>query len=89
MVYEEATPDCCAGMNLNTREPARDVGDDPCQPRKAPAGQSVTQSMRHDGMKTRIGRNDFEAGTGRRIAIEHTVQIFPQSLPQSATLVDE
>lgn len=75
MVNEQPPADDGAGMNLNPRQPPRQLRDEPRCAQPSPNPQAVGQPVRHDGMHPGIEQQHLRARTRRRVAGKNGVDI--------------
>src|SRR5262245_28827586 len=76
VVDEEAPADGGARMDLDAREPARQMGREPRKPLEARLPQAVGESVEQHGVETRVASDYFPRIPGRRITLEHDRDFF-------------
>ena len=80
VIDEEAPADARAGMDLDARQPPRNVGSEARQPLEVPAPQPVRHPMNQAGVESGVAGDDLPGSTGRRVPIEHAPDVFPDRL---------
>jgi len=67
-------------MNLDSRYPARDVGEKARQQRHARAGERVDRPVCEDRVKAGIRKQDVEPAARRGVAGERSVEVLKERL---------
>ena len=80
VVDEKPPADLGAGVDLDSRQPAAQLGDEPAQntPPAPPGGMG--EAVRHQGMESRIQQHELEPRARRRVAGHHRVDFSAQAL---------
>jgi len=68
VVDEEALADPGAGVDLDARETAADVRDDPGEQTQVPAVESVGQAVELAGVEAGVGQDDLESAVSGRVS---------------------
>jgi hypothetical protein len=71
MVNEESGTDLCSRMDLDPREKAGSVREKSGEEIEVTFPQRMGESVKIEGMKTRIAEENFECAAGRRISIKN------------------
>ncbi len=67
-------------MNLNTRQPARNVGDEPSQPIKLVIPKLVGSTVKDESVNAGIAGQNLEPTPGRGVSVQNALDIGSQSL---------
>src|SRR6266571_1992749 len=78
VVDEDATADLRPGMDLDARQPAAELGDEPPQPAQTAAPEPVRHLVDVDGVQTRVAGQNFPCGARRRVTLEDAGDIAAQ-----------
>jgi hypothetical protein len=78
VVDEDPATDGCPGMDLDTRDPAREMGNKTRQPAQTGAPKPVREPMQRQCMEARIAGQHLPCGTGGGIAFENAGNVFTQ-----------
>src|SRR3989442_14231555 len=76
MVDEETPADLRRRMDLDSREPARELGDDTRDDRNAPRVKPVPDPIGQHCMEARIGQDPLQLAGGRRVPFLRRRQII-------------
>src|SRR5690606_23720587 len=86
-VIDEKTPtDSRTRMNLDAREPARQVGIQSRQPFAVLAPQPMGHPMKPDRVQARVAGDHLKGISRRGIAMEHALDIFAHTLEHQSCL---
>ena len=70
VVDEQAPPDFCAGMNLDSGEQTRKLADHASEQLGVALPEPMRAAMEPDCVQTRVGEHDFERGARRGVAVK-------------------
>jgi hypothetical protein len=80
VVNKEAPADGSPRVNLNASEEPADLRDKAGQQRDVPAVELVGQTVRKDGMETRVAEKDLNDAFRRRVFAKDSIELFPDRL---------
>jgi hypothetical protein len=80
MVEENPVADLGAGMDLDAREPTREVGNEATKPLEAMVPTPVPWTMQPDGMQAGVARDHFPGAAGSRVALKNALDIGSQAV---------
>ena len=81
MVNEEAFPDFRTGVNLDARERAIEMRDQPCRGEPVPSVEAMRKAMKPDGMESWVAEKNFYVILRCRISFLNRSNVFPDMLP--------
>src|ERR1700733_2707601 len=84
VVYEAASSDGGAGMDLNPGDSSIELRNNPRHQRKARGVHAMSRAVQQDGMKAGVTEEDLERALGGRIAMENGIDLFPDGLKHTA-----
>ena len=87
MVDEETPPDAGAGVDFNAREKSRHLRDKTRQHGNAPLVQAVCETVRQDGVKSRVTEKDLEDALRGRILAEDRIDLLPDRPKHSVLII--
>ena len=86
VVNEEAAADLGAGVDLDARDHAADVGHEAAEQAEAALPEPVRHVIEQQRVEARIAEEHLDPGADRRVAAEHAADVFPNSLEHGAAV---